>query len=190
MRSIGRCCVIAAFAVLLPLAARANAPALPVTIGTGAELSAWKATPADGVSLALGSEPAVSGGALRLDFDFHGGGGYAVAHRAVSLDLPANYEFTFRVRGECPVNNLEFKLIDASGDNVWWVNQRDVEFTPVARAMTLKKRHISFAWGPQGGGEPRHVAALEFAVTAGRGGRGRACKSSMRLAISSSATTS
>jgi hypothetical protein len=168
MRHAVRFLACAAFAAALTTAARAQAPASPVTIGTGADVAAWSANPADGVSLALSPDA----GALRMDFDFHGGGGYAVAHRAVSLDLPANYRFTFRVRGECPPNNLEFKLIDASGDNVWWSNQRDVEFTAAGQAMTLKKRHISFAWGPQGGGELKHVAALEFAVTAGKGGKG------------------
>ena len=47
--------------------------------------------------------------------------------------------------------------------------------------MTLKKRHISFAWGPLGGGEPRHVAALEFAVTAGQGGKGTVWIEDLRL---------
>ena len=40
------------------------------------------------------------------------------------------------------------------------------------RPFTIKKRQISFAWGPQGGGEIRQVAAIEFAVTAGSGGTG------------------
>ena len=139
----------------------------PIAIATGVA-SEWKAVPADGVDLKIGSEA----GALRLDFDFKGGGGYAVAHRAVSLDIPANYKFRFRVKGDCKPNSLEFKLIDASGENVWWDNQRDFAFAHDWQDVSVAKRHVSFAWGPLGGGEPHHIAALEFAVTAGQGGRG------------------
>ncbi len=139
----------------------------PIAIATGVA-GEWKSIPADGVGLALGQES----GALRLDFDFHGGGGYAVAHRAVALDIPANYRFRFRVKGDCKPNNLEFKLVDASGENVWWDNQRDFVFPREWQDVSISKRHVSFAWGPLGGGEPHHIAALEFAVTAGQGGKG------------------
>jgi hypothetical protein len=113
-----------------------------------------------------------TGAAMRMDVDFQGHAGYAIARKAVSLDLPADYEFTFWIRGAIPPNNLEFKLIDASGDNVWWVNQRNFEFPADWKRMVLKKRHIQFAWGPLGGGEPHHIAAIEIVVTAGSGGRG------------------
>jgi hypothetical protein len=177
---------IAGFALLAALAApvaaaHAAALAAPVHIGTGDDAGAWKAVPADGVSLKLSSDSGRLGRALRLDYDFHGGGGYAVAHRAVSLELPANYRFTFHVRGNGRPNNLEFKLIDASGDNVWWLNQRDFEFTPEGRDVAIRKRQVSFAWGPLGGGELRHVAALELAITAGQGGAGSVWIEDMRL---------
>src|SRR6185436_6096001 len=107
--------------------------------------------------------------ALRLDFTFSGGG-YAVARRAVDLDLPANYRFKLAVRGECLPNDLELKLIDDSGDNVWWCNRRSFTFPVKWDSLSTKKRQITFAWGPAGGGEMRHVAAIEIAVTAGSGG--------------------
>ena len=44
----------------------------------------------------------------------------------MDLELPANYAFRFRLRGEAPANHLEFKLVDASGENVWWKVRRDV----------------------------------------------------------------
>ena len=128
----------------------------------------WSAHPADGVDLAARSE----GGALRLDFDFHGGGGYAVVRREVALDLPGNYAFSFRIRGEAPPNHLEFKLIDAGGDNVWWSVRRDVAWPVEWETFVVKRRHITFAWGPLGGGEIRHAAAIELAITAGSGGKG------------------
>ena len=135
-------------------------------------VTAWSAQPADGVSLVLQSDRGASGRALRLDFDFHGGGGYAVARRAVALDLPENYAFSFQLRGTAAVNHLEFKLVDASGENVWWHVERDLDFPATWRAMVIPKRKIGFAWGPAGGGELGHVAALEFAITAGQGGTG------------------
>jgi hypothetical protein len=135
-------------------------------------VSGWKAAPSEGVSLKLSQDEGVKGRALRLDFDFHGGAGYAVARKELPFKLPDNYEISFRLRGEAPVNNLEFKLIDATGDNVWWVNRRSFAFPREWTEIHIKKRHIEFAWGPAGGGEIRDVAALELAVTAGTGGQG------------------
>ncbi|HEX8906693.1 MAG TPA: discoidin domain-containing protein, partial [Longimicrobiaceae bacterium] len=135
-------------------------------------ITPWRAMPSDGVSLALASDAGHSGRAMRMDVDFHGGGGYAVAHRALPLDLPENYELSFWIRGTIAPNNLEFKLIDPTGDNVWWVNRRDFQFPGGWTRVVIKKRQISFAWGPLGGGDLRHAAALELAVTAGSGGRG------------------
>ncbi|MBV9107957.1 MAG: discoidin domain-containing protein, partial [Gemmatimonadetes bacterium] len=135
-------------------------------------LAAWRAAPSDGVSLALAADSGHSGRAMRMDVDFHGGGGYAVAHRALDLDLPANYEISFWIRGTVPPNNLEFKLIDETGNNVWWVNRRDFIYPNGWTRVVIRKRQIQFAWGPKGGGELTHAAALEFAVTAGSGGRG------------------
>ncbi|HEX3528514.1 MAG TPA: discoidin domain-containing protein [Thermoanaerobaculia bacterium] len=109
---------------------------------------------------------------MRLDFDFQHHAGYAIARRNVDLDLPANYEITFRLRAEAPVNNLELKLIDSTGDNVWWLNRRDFSFPPNWQEISTRKRQIQFAWGPLGGGEIHHVAAIEIVVTASTGGKG------------------
>jgi hypothetical protein len=146
----------------------------------------WEAAPAEGVALELARLPAAAdlpaaaagggaeprGGAIRLDFDFQGHGGYAIARRRLALDLPANYEISFWVRGEAPPNNLEVKLLDAGGDNVWWAVRRDFEVPRQWRRIAVKKRHLSFAWGPAGGGEIRHASALEIAISAGQGGHG------------------
>jgi hypothetical protein len=135
-------------------------------------IAAWSPHPSDGVDLRLGQDAGLHGKAMRLDFDFHSHAGYAIARRNVQLDLPANYEFTFDLRASAPVNNLEFKLIDASGQNVWWVNRRDFEFPRDWKQIAVKKRQISFAWGPLGGGEAHAIAAIEIVVTAGTGGQG------------------
>ena len=132
----------------------------------------WRASPSDGVSLRVSSDSGFRGRAMRLDFDFHGGGGYAVVRRAFNFTVPANYEFAFRIRGDAPPNTLEFKLIDPSGDNVWWSNQPGFELPRAWTEVVRKKRHITFAWGPKGGGDLTRVAAIEFSITAGTGGKG------------------
>ncbi|MEO8295849.1 MAG: discoidin domain-containing protein [Gemmatimonadota bacterium] len=132
----------------------------------------WVSAPSDGVSLDLRADAGHEGRALRMDFDFQGHGGYAVARKKVNLDLPDNYAFTFWIRGEAPVNNLEFKLIDSTGDNVWWMNQRNFTFPRGWKKVTIRRRQIEFAWGPLGGGTAHHLAAIELAITAGTGGKG------------------
>ena len=112
---------------------------------------AWSAVPGEGVELRISGGAGRSGGAARLDFDFHGRGGYAVAHRDLNLPLPENYELAFWIRGSGPSNTLEFKLIDSSGANVWWSVRR--EFVPPDRwtRVAIPRRNVSFAWGPAGG---------------------------------------
>ncbi|HEV2843569.1 MAG TPA: discoidin domain-containing protein, partial [Thermoanaerobaculia bacterium] len=132
------------------------------------DISRWKVLPSDGIEASI--SPAEGG--LRLDYDFQGRGGYAVVRREIPLDLPENYEITFRIRGEGLPNTLEFKLVDPTQENVWWVTRRDFEPPREWTEIRFKKRHIQFAWGPKGGGEIRRVAAIELTVTAGRGGKG------------------
>ena len=85
------------------------------------DLALWQAGASEGVRASLQAVEGLTGQALCLAFDFAGIAGYASARRALPLDFPPNYELTFYVRGDALANNLEFKLIDASGDNVWWV---------------------------------------------------------------------
>ncbi|MDQ6736790.1 MAG: discoidin domain-containing protein [Gemmatimonadota bacterium] len=161
-----------AFAIAIVLtASRAEAQQTRV-IDDFSDISAWKAVPSDGVSLKIGSDAGEHGRAMRLDFDFHGGGGYAVAHRAVALEFPPNYEISFDIRGDAPSENVEVKFLDASGENVWWVNRRDYVFNRNWTRFTVKRRQISFAWGPRGGGDLTHAAAMEISITAGGGGKG------------------
>ena len=144
----------------------------PVMLDAFENIDGWRAQPADGVSLRISSDSGFRGHAMRLDFDFNGRAGYAVAHKAFNFTAPANYEFSFRIRGDAPPNTLEFKLIDASGENVWWSNQPGFEFPRSWTEVVRKKRHITFAWGPKGGGDLTRVAAIEIAITAGTGGKG------------------
>lgn len=144
----------------------------PRTIDSFESLAAWSAHPSDGVSLDIREDSGSGGGVMRLDFDFHGHAGYAIARRKVDIDLPENYEFDFQVRGETQPQNLEFKLLDSTGDNVWWHNAPNFTFEDDWGRVRYRARDISFAWGPIGGGKPKHVAAIEIVITAGHGGRG------------------
>ena len=146
------------------------------------EIAAWKAEGSDGVTAAVKQVDGVDGRALRLDFDFRGHAGYAVARRALPIEFPGNYEISFDLRGDAPVNNLELKLVDASGDNVWWFRRPDFEFPRAWQPVRVKKRQIEFAWGPAKDKQLRRTATVELVVSAGRGG-GRGSVSIDRLVV-------
>ena len=132
--------------------------------------SAWTATASDGVDASLQPVDAPGGRGLCLDYDFNGFSGYAVARRVLAIDYPPNYAFDFQLRGDGPANNLEFKLVDASGDNVWWVRKPDVALPAQWTPQSFKRRMVEFAWGPATDHELRRSAALELTVSAGKGG--------------------
>ena len=177
--------------------AQANPPQIPkpgpvpvnfVVVDSFDSVSQWSTSHAAGVELTVHPDSGQHGSGLRLDFDFHGGAGYALIHREVNLELPTDYQFTFAVRGDAPTNTLEFKLVDLTGANVWWSNNRYFVFPREWRTVARRKRQICFAWGPLGDGVPQQydprapgcrlgvdihrVAAIEFAITAGSGGKG------------------
>ncbi|MGH8564894.1 MAG: discoidin domain-containing protein [Gammaproteobacteria bacterium] len=163
---------IIAAALLLTLIGIPIEAALAAMVDDFEQPGQWKATSAEGVELDIAQDKGHSGMAMRLDFDFHGRGGHAIARREVAMPLPANYQFTLQIRAEAPVNHLEFKLVDRSGLNVWWLKQRDLVLPTDWQKKVIKKRHIRFAWGPANGGEPADISAIEFAITAGSGGKG------------------
>jgi hypothetical protein len=130
------------------------------------DLAAWQAQGSDGVQ----SRASAADGGLRLDFDFGGKGGYAFVRRSLPIDLPDNYELSFYVRADAPVNHFEFKLTDSSGDNVWWFQQQNYVFPQQWQLVRIKKRQIAFAWGPTKDRKLAHAERLEFVVSAGSGG--------------------
>ncbi|HVO88186.1 MAG TPA: discoidin domain-containing protein [Casimicrobiaceae bacterium] len=134
------------------------------------DVSAWKAVASDGVSASVGASTDAQGPALRLEFDLAGTAGYASAHRALPLTLPENFELSFDMRAESPVNDLQIKLIDASGENVWWFHRRNFEFSREWRRIRIKKRQIEFAWGPTPDHRLTQIASVELVISAGRGG--------------------
>ncbi|MDI1253228.1 discoidin domain-containing protein [Thermomonas sp.] len=140
------------------------------------DMSAWRATASDSVSASLRQVDGEKGKGLCLDYDFNGVSGYAVARRTLPMRYPGNYEFRMFLRGEGPANNLEFKLADASGDNVWWRNQPNMLLPKTWTATKLKKRQIDFAWGPTEDRTLQASESFELTISAGKGGgKGSAC---------------
>ncbi len=145
------------------------------TLDDFADPSGWSPVTSDGVNLTIRPAQGRDGGAMRLDFDFTKGSGYCIARRKFDIPLPANYRITFDIRADAgtPVNNLEFKLIDHTGDNVWWHNRRAFEFPTSWTTLVDRTRHISFAWGPAGADKPiERLGAIEFAIASATGGKG------------------
>lgn len=134
------------------------------------DIAAWQAMASDNVSATSHSVDGVTGRGMRLDFDFNGASGYAFIRRQLPLVLPDNYEISFYVRADAPINNFEFKLVDASGDNVWWFNRPNFEFPREWQQIRIKKRHIAFAWGPIRDKTLKTSERIEFVISAGRGG--------------------
>ncbi len=156
----------------LPLGGQAVLPATSV-IDAFESVSQWTTNPAQGVEISIHPDSGRHGRAMRVDFDFHGHPGYGIVRREIELDLPPNYEFAFALRGDAPTNTLEFKLVDRGNVTVWWSNNPNFNFPREWQSITRKKREICIAWGsaPRSGAV-RHLRAIEFAITAGSGGKG------------------
>lgn len=162
-------------ACVLPIAAaRAGSPADNLSNNA----SEWRVSPSDGVEASLHDDEGSTGTCLRLDFNFTTGGGFVVIQRDLAIDLPDNYEFAFNVKGDCKPNNLEFKLLDPAKGNdpttssVWWVNKPAYEFSKDWTGIAYKKRHFTFAWGPNGGKPHTKLGTIEFAIASSQGGKG------------------
>ncbi len=109
---------------------------------------------------------------LRLDYDFHEGGGFVAIRRTLAFTLPSTFEIGFLLRGESPANHFELKVASPGGANVW--RHLCQSLTPPASwsPHRFNERELPFAWGPAGGGAPSEVEAVEFVVVAGPGGKG------------------
>jgi hypothetical protein len=139
------------------------------------DASAWRVVTSNQVSATLRKVEGAQGDALCLDYDFNGVSGYAGIQRDLTIDYPENYAFSFQLRGDSPANDLQMKFIDASGDNVWWVNRPKYEFPKQWAEVRYKKRHIDKAWGPDPGRVLRRSTKLEFTIYNSAGGKGAVC---------------
>lgn len=154
---------------LLALPAKSEEASAPRRLDDGERAAAWQVIASDGIDASLASES----GVLTLDYDFRGHAGYVVLRLPVAIELPPRWAFDLRLRGQGPRNSFEFKLLDPSLENVWWVNRRGYSLPAEWLDLRTRSSRFEFAWGPAGGGTPRRLAAIELAVAAGEGGRGR-----------------
>jgi hypothetical protein len=135
-------------------------------------LSAWQPTVSGNATLEVSVVPSGKTSALRLNFDFKGGKGFAVARRSCPRPMPNEYAVHLRVRGHGPPNDLEIKLLDATGRNVWRHVAKNQSPPARWRRWTIESREIEFAWGPASGSALTELGFVEIAIVAGEGGRG------------------
>lgn len=146
-----------------------------------ADPKSWLEVASGQAEIKITRESGALGNALRLDFDFKGGGGFVGTRKEFTRALPEAYTFSFRVRGAAPRNKLEFKLADTSGKNVWRWQEEAFDFAKAPRALNLRSSQMEFAWGPAGGGTLRKLGAVEFILSAGPGGKGTVWLEDFRL---------
>jgi hypothetical protein len=183
---MSRCHGVAALLSLV--VAMAPAAAAVKVLDDVRDVSAWRASASDDVRARLRHDR----DGMCMDFDFGGVSGYAVLRRDLPLDLPPDYTFHVRLSGSGPTNDLQFKLLDDSGDNVWWATRPGFVLPAASTDLRIKRRHISFAWGPTQDRTLRHVHAIEFVIAAGAGGRGSLCLQGLALeerALEAASTT-
>ena len=145
------------------------------------DVSGWSAVASGQAQLGLGRDTGPNGSALRLDYDFRGGGGFVVARKLFARRMPASWAIELHIRGEAPANRLEIKLADSTGRNVWWWHRDVFEFPHSWELLRIRSSEVSFAWGPAGGGALRELGAIEIAIAAGPGGTGSASVARLRL---------
>ena len=145
------------------------------------EPSLWTASASDQVFSTLRAVDSQQDKGVCLDYDFRGVSGHAAMRRAIPLEFPPDFEFRFDHRGTGPANQFEFKLIDESGENVWWVARPKTVFPAEWTPLAYKKRQIVPAWGPLQDKTLRRTQFVEFTVYANEGGRGSFCIDNLRL---------
>ncbi len=143
----------------------------PALLDDFSDPAAWHVGATDDVRAAL--RPVADG--LCVDYDFGRVSGYVTLRRPLPIDYPARYGFELDVRGDA-VNTLQFKLVDASGENVWWVPKPAFRWPADWQRLKLRQRQVDFAWGPTTDRTLRRSAAVELVIVSGTGAsKGSAC---------------
>ncbi|MFH0735605.1 MAG: discoidin domain-containing protein [bacterium] len=135
-------------------------------------LTGWNINASDLVEVVPELTAGKEGNCIKINYDFKGGSGYGGIQKKFPIKLPANYIFSFYIKADSPDNTLEFKLIDKSGDNVWWVNNRNFNFPKEWTKLNFKKRNIVKAWGPLQLDKPEEIDKIEIIITSVNGGKG------------------
>jgi F5/8 type C domain len=137
--------------------------------------SEWQPTASGNALLTLSTVTAAGHSGVQMEFDFKGGGGFVVARRALRRSMPEEYAVHFLLRGQGAANDVELKLVDPTGSNVWRHTIKGLQLTARWKRMSLRSQDFEFAWGPAGGGNITQLGFMEFAIVgvAGVGGQGR-----------------
>jgi hypothetical protein len=179
MREAGACGIAvraavgaAVLACFAPVAA-AQTPAARDLLGSASD---WVASASEQVQARLRPVDGPRGPGMCLDFDFAGAAGYAVARRPLRLLLPPDFDFDVELRGESVGHDLQIKLIDASGENVWWYRRAEFAFPRDWQSLRIRKWQIKFAGDSKLDRPLREAAAIELVVSRNTGAaRGSAC---------------
>src|SRR6267143_1453660 len=107
-------------AAVLACCATALAAELPVAREALGSVSDWVAGASEQVQAQLRPVDGPHGPGMCLDFDFGGAAGYATVRRALALTLPPDFEFDLELSGEAAGHDFQLKLLDATGENIWW----------------------------------------------------------------------
>ncbi|MBN2600440.1 MAG: hypothetical protein JXR87_00450, partial [Candidatus Marinimicrobia bacterium] len=133
----------------------------------------WHPVASEDVEIALSTESTSDGQTLlRLDYHFKSGAGYGGIARKIDLQYPENYRFRMGIRGEGANNNFEFKLIDDTGENVWWKIVRNMQPPAEHQEFIARKREIQFAWGPAQDHDLYQSAEIQIIISSMEGGSG------------------
>ena len=133
---------------------------------------AWQASASDQVRASLRAD---RDGSLCLDYDFNGVSGYAVMRRELPVTWPAQFELTLRLKQTGARNPVQIKWVDDSGDNVWWSRPAAERVPSRLGVLSLRRRHVDFAWGPATERRLQQTRFAELVVVAEQGGRGSLC---------------
>src|SRR5437868_2079942 len=127
-----------------------------------ADVSGWMPVASGLARATIAREVGPGGHAMRMDFDFAGGGGFVVARKEIAASVPESFAIRFDIRGDGLRNRLELKLTDRTGKNVWWYHEDAFELPAEWRTVCIRGSRIAFAWGPAGGGALREIGAVEL----------------------------
>lgn len=142
-----------------------------IVLLTSAVNAQWKPITSAGVSLKISDIETPYGKGNRLAIDFKGQGGFGLAEQNLDWEVPENFEISFWLKAQLPNNDFEFKLMDPTGQSVWWVKRPAFGWPRDWTRVVLKKKNFSYAWGPERSPLKR-IGPIQFGIAASEGGKG------------------
>jgi hypothetical protein len=149
--------------------------------GNDPDAHVWQANAAPGCRAELCMDDAPPGAALRFGFALSGHGAWAIARREIRAALPVHYVAILDLSGTGGPVELQLKLIDPGGRNVWWWRRSGVTFDGGSEHLVFRKAALEFAWGPLSGGDPSEIGAVELAVAADSAAAGAIAIAALRI---------